>query len=377
MAKKIVLIEPYTCLPVDSGGKLRIFETIKELSKRYEVGVVMFYKDKEEKLKTKEWLKSIKIKSQFIKTESRSLLSFIGEGVPYWFSEWSRRTKKRMNFEYKDVVIVEFSQLLDVVDLLPKETKKVFVAHDISSVSFWRRFLETSWLKKWMHFFRLVEVYWYERRYLRKYDEIWVMSDNDKRLIKKIYDVDNCIVVPNGVENIKNIGGGDGDEIIRLGFVGSVTHGPNKEAIRFLIDDVVVEMERRGLNYRLYLAGRDNLANNNKHIINLGYVKKVDSFYKKIDMLVAPIFSGSGTRIKILESLSKGVPVITCVVGREGIELDNEYLRTVNLEKEKNPKTWVNEIIKMKKSRGKMNFLKLSNELKKYQWKEIFSKVVI
>jgi len=87
----------------------------------------------------------------------------------------------------------------------------------------------------------------------------------------------------------------------------------------------------------MYIAGKNNqneieeLVNESKlikkdRIINLGFVEKESNFYKKINILVAPIISGSGTRIKILESLSFGIPVITTEIGAEGLNFNKNFL---------------------------------------------------
>jgi glycosyltransferase involved in cell wall biosynthesis len=53
----------------------------------------------------------------------------------------------------------------------------------------------------------------------------------------------------------------------------------------------------------------------------LGRVKNIDPCYKKCTAAIIPIFTGSGTRLKILEAFAKGLPVVATSKGAEGLEV--------------------------------------------------------
>jgi glycosyltransferase involved in cell wall biosynthesis len=102
----------------------------------------------------------------------------------------------------------------------------------------------------------------------------------------------------------------------------------------------------------------------------MGYVKDTKEFYSKIDFLIAPLCSGSGTRIKILESLSYGKPVITTNIGAEGLLIDSKLLHVANT-----PETMVKQLIDYVKSpSSSFNKTQLEVTLRPLLWEKLFTK---
>jgi len=71
--------------------------------------------------------------------------------------------------------------------------------------------------------------------------------------------------------------------------------------------------------------------NAEKGIVNNGFAQDSSDFMKKNGILVIPVRTGSGVRIKLLEAMSLGVPVVSTHVGTKGINLTNQvkYAETV------------------------------------------------
>jgi glycosyltransferase involved in cell wall biosynthesis len=69
------------------------------------------------------------------------------------------------------------------------------------------------------------------------------------------------------------------------------------------------------------------LANADNDIYVAGYVENTEAYFRKCDCMIVPLFVGSGQRVKIIESLSRGFPVISTSVGAEGLAVsDNESI---------------------------------------------------
>ena len=221
----------------------------------------------------------------------------------------------------------------------------------------------------------------YEKYYLPKFDVIISMSENDKEILTKNFKVKNILVKPNGI-NETNFLEKKANKVINLGYIGSFNHPPNRTAITYFINKIAPQLEKNRINYKYFIAGDNDQKDikkiinrsdliNKKNIINLGKVKEVEDFYKKINILIAPIFSGSGTRIKILEALSFGVPVITSAIGAEGININNQYLSIANSKNE-----FIREIVKFAKKNPKLNEaeqIKLKYSIQPLLWKNIFA----
>lgn len=363
--KNILYIIPFCPQPTNSGGKIRILNTIKELSKNNRITILSFYEKETEKNESSKFFSSLNIKHTFFKNnQTKSNLSLL----PYWFSNWYStniiKYLTQLNFSEFDCVLVETSQLLYLIDYIPKDKNTVFIAEDISTISFWRRLLEVNNFKKIVHFYRLIQIYLYEKKYIQKYKSIVVMSEKDKIFLDNLFNISNSVVSQNGIDKI--------DFIIKqknnkptLGYFGSSTHSPNIKAIKFITNNIASK-----INNQIIIAGSNN-QHLNKHQNNVEFLDYTSSnfkeYYEQIDILVTPIFSGSGSRIKILQSLSYGIPVITTPIGAEGIDISSTYLDIIN--DYSNPDMWISEINKILNKIDKQDELELKNQLTKYLWK--------
>ena len=103
---------------------------------------------------------------------------------------------------------------------------------------------------------------------------------------------------------------------------------PNEEGIRWFLSNVWDKVAKRNPDLQLNLAGRNmpkwllKLKKRNVNIV--GEVPDAKEFVKNNDIAVVPLLSGSGIRIKIIESMAMGKTVVTTMVGAEGIQY-SEY----------------------------------------------------
>lgn len=109
-------------------------------------------------------------------------------------------------------------------------------------------------------------------------------------------------------------------------FVGTMEYAPNVEAAGWLAREIFPWIARRVPEARLLLVGHDPrhrmrpLADGQR-IVATGSVADVAPLVAGAAVSVAPIRAGSGTRIKILEALALGVPVVSTTLGAEGLDL--------------------------------------------------------
>ena len=351
----LLLISAIPPQPQNSGGATRIQNTITELSKYYNVDFITF--DESE-----------------IKTRPKNFSLFFTKFIPYWFTPWYNqklisKIGDIVTQKHYDIIQVEFSQLLYLAKYLPKNTKKIFTAHDISSISFYRRISEghPSFLKKLIRYFFFLQIYFYEKKYLPKYDTLISVSQKDQQTLKHYLPNKNIICLENGIAKI-NFLKKTPSKIIKLGYIGSFEHTPNLNAVKYFFDQIAPLLNKEKINYEFYLAGKNDsefIKTNFPKIINLGQVKNTLDFYQKINCLITPIFSGSGSRIKILESLSFGVPVISSPIGAEGININSDYLQIVST-----PSEYVQSIQNI----YQLNNDQLLPQLTPLLWENIFNK---
>lgn len=112
-------------------------------------------------------------------------------------------------------------------------------------------------------------------------------------------------------------------------FLGSMDYGPNVDACRYLIREVIPRLKLDGL--RLTIVGANppdslrRLAGNSSVPTTItGFVPSVKPFIDQSSVLAVPIRAGGGTRLKILEALAHGLPIVSTSLGCEGLRLTPE-----------------------------------------------------
>lgn len=208
----------------------------------------------------------------------------------------------------------------------------VLDAHDVLGNAIAERFGETH------VFTRLVRTW--ERRTVRKMDHVFACSDHDRAQFIARYGVskDRITTVPNGVDMEvwrapagRKAAGPEAclDPALEaalgsariLFFMGKLDYQPNREALKFLAERLLPELESAGgKEFRLLVCGGPAPAvSPHPAMLFTGKVPDIVPYVKRADICLAPIFTGSGTRLKILEYMAAGKPVVSTAKGAEGI----------------------------------------------------------
>ena len=112
--------------------------------------------------------------------------------------------------------------------------------------------------------------------------------------------------------------------IFNLLFVGDYSHQPNEEAARLICKKIYPAL--RNFNIKIILVGR-NISKIKKYlnseITTYENVEDVRPFYRESTLFIAPIFSGAGMRIKILEAASCGIPILMTPLANLGVNLES------------------------------------------------------
>jgi glycosyltransferase involved in cell wall biosynthesis len=189
--------------------------------------------------------------------------------------------------------------------------------------------------------------------HLGKYcDAVLVPSTVEKDLLihKLGYPVDKVYVFPNFV---------DFDEFLKyepaqlkkpaVVFVGGMNYPPNREAAEAIIKISEI-ISRRGRLVNFYLVG-PSPPPTKPPVYASGYVKSTKPLIKGADMLIAPIYRGGGVKLKVLEYMASGKPIVTTKKAVEGIE------EVVYVEAD-TPEDFADKIIKLLDGEIRMDFSK-------------------
>lgn len=206
-------------------------------------------------------------------------------------------------------------------------------------------------------------------------DDVLVCSEADKVTLQKELPNLKVSVVPNGVDINYFQPHHVEPNVPTLLFTGTMTYAPNQDAVNYFISDIFPKVKKELPACVFVVAGSNASMVFSKYEFRTD-IKIVDSpadmrlHYNYANLVVVPLRSGSGTRLKILEALAMGKPIISTVLGAEGIDAENgTHLIVTSSETD-----FANMIIFLLKNRNNAN--KISSSAiefvrRNYDWKNI------
>jgi len=201
-------------------------------------------------------------------------------------------------------------------------------AHNVEFEIWERISSNTSFLpKKWYLKYLTRKLKKYELEHLNKYDYLVAVSERDLKKFKNLGYKNGAMASPIGLD-MKNytkinavIPSSD------ICFIGALDWIPNMEGLMWFLEKVWPQVHLRHPDLKFHIAGRntpDTLKNLVvPNVIVHGEVADGIEFVDKHGIMIVPLFSGSGMRVKILEGMALGKVVITTAMGKEGIHAEN------------------------------------------------------
>ena len=271
------------------------------------------------KIKVAEALKNL------LTNESYHVQRFISEA-------FKKRLIEVLKEEKFDIVQLEMIYMAPYIDVIREhsDAKIVMRMHNVEH-KIWERIAKKTvfFAKRWYinHLARTLRDY--EMKSLSKVDGIAAITLTDAAYFRRV-TATPVIDLPFGVDIEKF------DPVFEVGdkptfyHIGSMNWMPNEEGIKWFLKNVWGDVVKRIPDAKLYLAGRNMpkwlLKKKKKNVEIVGEVPDAHEFVNQHNVAIVPLFSGSGMRIKIIESMALGKTVITTLVGAEGIqytEFDN------------------------------------------------------
>jgi glycosyltransferase involved in cell wall biosynthesis len=244
--------------------------------------------------------------------------------------EFRERLIKVLEKEQFDVVQLEMLYMAPYVDDIRAHSKAMIVlrAHNVEH-KIWERIAKETkfFIKRWYinHLAKTLKEY--ELNALETVDGIAAITRKDAAFFRK-YCSKPIIDIPFGVYPEEFTPKYEIEGKPKFYHIGSMNWMPNVEGIHWFIDEVLPKTVEKVPNFVYHLAGRNMpewlTTMKDPHINVIGEVPDAKEFVTHHDVAIVPLLSGSGIRIKIIESMALGKTVITTRVGAEGILYDEE-----------------------------------------------------
>ncbi len=211
-----------------------------------------------------------------------------------------------------DAVQVDFPWMMPLVSSLPTSIPKVFVSHEAQFVLYKRQGNLVAYEQ-----FKAQEV-----ALAKQYDAVLTLTEVEATYWQqeapdlKVFCSPMGIAIPHNPLPIA-------PKATKLVFVGSGNHSPNLDGLAYFIADILPGLLLRHPDARLLVAGMypETFIKNYAHIPTvswLGFVPSLDELLQGA-ICIVPIRQGSGIRVKILESMALGAPVVATTMAAEGI----------------------------------------------------------
>jgi len=346
----ILLVSAGPCCPPTAGNRIRILNLMVRLARRHRITFICCATDPGEAAETRSCLGDHGIETILV-TDPRppkhgplfyarlaaNLLSSLPYSVRRYESAKLRQTieeqASRRPIHLCQVEWFPYARDLRRLTGIPT----VVVAHDVVSMLWQRHYnAERQPLKRWYIRQQWRKFERFEREVYADADRVVAVSPEDARILSERMGVAAVDVVDNGVDKDYFAAVSGQREPGRILFLGTLESRPNLDAVRQMLDRVFPAVLAQEPSARLCIVGRNPPDWLRRRVLDCngvelhGSVADVRPFMGQSGVMAVPLRIGGGSRIKILEALSAGLPVVSTRIGVEGLSLTpGEHLDVV------------------------------------------------
>jgi glycosyltransferase involved in cell wall biosynthesis len=319
--------------PPNNGSRMRIYNLLRRLSRNHTVTLLTFSDDPTADAAgvplLREFCPDVQVVPRIPFTPGRwqALRGFLSLWPRFFVESYSREMVDLVEHRAGAHDVVVASEVWMVryalaAGNLPKVLEEMEVAHfsegrGLRQDLFWQLRYGPMWWK----FRRLV------RRLAHQFDAITVVSDQEVRLLEEITPTHNLLtVVPNGVDLPLYDGDFGQPAPDALIFPGALTFYANYGAMDYFLREIYPLIRARRPQTALRITGKTDGVDMAAlpacdGVMFTGYLDDIRPAVAQSWACVVPLKVGGGTRLKILESLALGTPVVSTSKGAEGLDV--------------------------------------------------------
>ena len=334
---KVLWISPKLPYPPESGDKLRQFNLIRKLSSHVVISLVAFTLTREEEAQAehmKQYCEKVKTFYFHEMSHLQRICSILITSNPYYVSRYqdlavTKYICDEIEAFRPDLVQFEHTYLAEYLRKIPPhlERPSVLTKHNIDADLALQSYrLAKSAVKKAFWWLEWKKMSAYEPYVDNLFSSVVVMSEVDKaEILERKKPPSSVHVVENGVDTERLRPLAPAYEPIML-FIGALDYLPNQDAAIYISREILPLLKKSFQNAKILLVGRKpsseilSLASDAVEV--WGDVPQVEPFYERASVAIVPLRAGSGSRLKILEAMALGRPVVSTTKGSEGLEIE-------------------------------------------------------
>jgi glycosyltransferase involved in cell wall biosynthesis len=337
---QVLFLSTWFPYPADNGSKIRVYHLLQALGTRHTVTLISFAFD----TATPQAAPSpgpcaevhVVWRNPFERSRISRGLRFLSLSPVTMLpvAEMTQAVRHLLAQTNFDVVIASCEVMTSYALLVPWPTIKVLEEHNSLTRWMWERQREqVSTIQRLRCWVSWQKSRYYESRVFRQFDLCTMVSELDRKIsAQALGDGRRVAVVPNGVDCNRNYLGLAPRTPNTLIFNGALTYSANYNAIHYFLAEVYPLIRHMVPDVSLTITGPTGGVNLSglpldESVYFSGCVDDVRPLVAGASVCVVPICQGGGTRLKILEAMALGTPVVSTRKGAEGLDvIDREHI---------------------------------------------------
>ncbi len=337
---KILMLVPFLPNTSMSGGQTRWYNIIKGLSKEHEITLFSLIKDESEKKFIPELQKYCKKVRVFNRPKSpwtvRNILLTAFSYYPLLvIRNFSLKERRAVVAELKkekyDLIHAETFYVMPHVPSNIPQVPSVLVEQTIEYMVY-KHYVdhEVPWFLKPIYLLDILKLRYWELYFWKKANRLVAVSDEDREVMRKLIPDIQVDVIPNGVDAAYFE-----KYPVKRKSPPRVLYGAanfnwlqNVEAVNILLEEVWPEIVTKVKDAYLWIVGRnipESIYTKAKTLDRVEFTESIPDVrdaLKSASIMVVPVEGPGGTRLKVLEAMASGLPVVSTSTGVAGLGID-------------------------------------------------------
>jgi glycosyltransferase involved in cell wall biosynthesis len=338
---RILWVKAGRILPVDTGGKIRSFNLLRQLASRHELTMLSYYagaRDEDyDRALSDQFPGSVSVATggptstpgvaadyvrHLLSSSPYAVTKFTSRAVRNRISDWMEEGRF-------DVMICDFLSASSTFPTVLR-TPTVLFQHNVESVLWARQARhEPNPVKRLAFAIEARRMTAYERAAVGRFHHVIAVSESDRMLMADMIDPKRISVAPTGVD-LAQYRAAAGDHAVEnvVLFLGSMDWEANVDGVEYFHREVWPRVRAAVPDARFRIVGRNpsprvlRLAED-PSVEVVGQVPTVVPHLRAAAVFVVPLRIGGGTRLKIYEAMAAGRAVVSTSVGAEGLEFSD------------------------------------------------------
>ena len=333
---RILFLSPTVPFPLTDGGRIRVFNLLKQIAQRSEV-TLLALKTQSSDVESVVHLERFGIRVHLVQQGGKlpsvsfgTLLRAFLKKVPITVARYNVPAYRQ---KFRELVATETFDLVHyemfhVAQFHTETHLPSLLSQQNVDTAIWRRLCQETAnpLRKCLYWTQQRAFERYERLTHPQFDIVTCASEIDRQTFQRTNAAGRFEIIPNGVDVEDYQPAYGSEEEAHLIYIGSMDWYPNEDAVAFFADEVLPKIREKLPDVQFSAVGGNPSPRVQKlaarsHILVTGRVPEIKPYFARATVFVVPLRIGSGTRLKILEALAMGKAVVSTTVGAEGLNL--------------------------------------------------------